>query len=256
METITSLNNNRIVMYSKLKDKKYRDEYKLFLLENYKLIVEAIKRGENIESIIILDEYKDKFPSVIKVASDKIIIVNKQIFSKLSDTVTSQGIIAIIKIKDQISLSSLSGKTLVLDRLQDAGNVGTLLRSAQGFGFENIVLIDSVDIYNTKVIRSSGGSIFSLNFIKTSEKELLFEIKKNNFAVFVADMNGENLYTIEEFPANLMLVIGNEGQGVSSHIEESATNNIMVPMSKNLESLNAAVSGSIIMSYISSKNLI
>jgi len=256
METITSLNNNRIVMYSKLKDKKYRDEYKLFLLENYKLIVEAIKRGEKIESIIILDEYQDKFPSVIKVASDKIIIVNKQIFSKLSDTVTSQGIIAIIKIKDQISLSSLSGKTLVLDRLQDAGNVGTLLRSAQGFGFENIVLIDSVDIYNTKVIRSSGGSIFSLNLIKTSEKELLFEIKKNNFAVFVADMNGENLYTIEEFPANLMLVIGNEGQGVSSHIEESATNNIMVPMSKNLESLNAAVSGSIIMSYISSKNLI
>ena len=193
METITSLNNNRIVMYSKLKDKKYRDEYNLFILENYKLIVEAIKRGEDIESIIILDENQDKFQSVIKVANEKIIIVNKQIFSKLSDTITSQGIIAIIKIKEQKSLSSLEGKTLVLDRLQDAGNVGTLLRSCLGFGFNNVVLIDSVDIYNPKVIRSSGGSMFSLNFTKTSEKELLFELKKQKNAVFAADMDGENL---------------------------------------------------------------
>ena len=254
METITSLNNNRIVMYSKLNDKKYRDEYGLFLLENYKLIIEAIKRNEEIECIIIDENKIDKFTSVVNKLNDKIIVVSSNIFSKVCDTKTSQGIIAVIKIKEQLSLSSVSGKTLVLDRLQDAGNVGTLMRSALGFGFKNIILIDCVDIYNPKVIRSCGGSIFSLNLIKITEKELLFNLKKNKFAVFTADMNGTNLYSINNFPIDMMLIIGNEGQGVSSALEEASNYNISIPMDKQLESLNAGVSGSIIMSYINSKN--
>ena len=118
---------------------------------------------------------------------------------------------------------------------------------SDGSGFE------SADPYSPKVIRSSGGSIFNLKIAETTEKEFLFHVKHTGFAVFSADMDGENLYGIKNFPENMFLIVGNEGQGVSSTIMESSTNSISIPMSKHLESLNAGVSGSIIMSYIASK---
>jgi len=253
MEKITSPNNNKIVMYSKLAQKKYRDEYGLFLLENYKLIVEAVRRGEQIEQLIINEEKQDKFEKIIQKLYEQTLIVSPSVFSKVSETVTSQGIVAVVKKREESSLASLRGNVLVLDRIQDAGNVGTLMRSAQGFGFENVVMIDSANEYNSKVIRSSGGSIFSLNIVHASEKEFLNHVRKTGISVFTADMNGTTLYEIESFPSDLMLVIGNEGQGVSAAIEEASTNNIMIPMEAGLESLNAGVSGSIIMSYIHSK---
>lgn len=251
MERITSVNNNKIVMFSKLTDKKYRDEYGLFLLENYKLTLEALKRGEDIECLIIDEDKQEKFEKIIDKFSNKIIITSNQVFSKISDTVTSQGIIAVCKIKEETNVSSMSGKVLVLDRIQDAGNMGTILRSAQGFGFKNVVMIDCVSVYNPKVIRSSGGSIFLLNFANVKTNELLFHIKRENFAVFSADMNGKNLYQITKIPENIMIVIGNEGQGISEQISEQSES-ISIPMEPSLESLNAAVSASIIMSYFSS----
>jgi len=253
MEKITSMNNNRIVMYSKLNTKKYRDEYNLFLLENYKLVKEAIQRNEEIEAVIINESNMEKLKNIIELLNEKIIIVPENVFSKISDTVSSQGIIAVIKKPDHMNISSCSGKILVLDRVQDAGNVGTLLRSASGFGFSTVILIESADPYSPKVIRSSGGSIFNLNIIETTEKELIREINKKNYALYTADMNGTNLYSINKFPENMMVVIGNEGQGVSSALEEASTDNIMIPMEQTLESLNAGVSGSIIMSYIHAK---
>lgn len=253
MEIITSLNNNKIVMYSKLNQKKFRDEMGMFLLENYKLIVEAVKRDEEIISVIIREGDMEKFPSIINKLEDKIIIVKDNVFSKISDTVSSQGIIAVVRKKEQTPINQMSGRVLVLDRIQDAGNMGTLMRSALGFGFKNLVLIDCVDIYNPKTIRSSGGSVFMLNYALTTEKELLFSLRNQKFAVFTADMEGENLYNIDNFDKDLMLIIGNEGQGVSGAISEASTSIISIPMKSELESLNASVSGSIIMSYISSK---
>lgn len=253
MEKITSSNNNRIVMYAKLNQKKYRDEYGLFLLENFKLIVECIKRGDEIVAVLIDETKLDKFPSIVKSFDEKILLMPSNVFSKISDTVTSQGIIAVMKKPEQTSVSSLGGRILVLDRIQDSGNVGTLMRSALGFGFDGVVLIESADTYSPKVIRSSGGSIFNLKMAETTEKEFLFHVKHTGFAVFSADMDGENLYGIKNFPENMFLIVGNEGQGVSNTIMESSTNSISIPMSKHLESLNAGVSGSIIMSYIASK---
>ncbi|MBQ9790098.1 MAG: RNA methyltransferase [Clostridia bacterium] len=253
MEKITSSNNNRVVMFSKLNQKKYRDEYGLFLLENYKLIAEVVKRGDEIEQLLIDESKQDKFEKIIQKLYEQTIILPSNIFAKISETVTSQGIIAVMKKRDETSIASLCGRILVLDRIQDAGNVGTLLRSAQGFGFQNVIMIDSADEYSSKVIRSSGGSIFHLNIAHTSEKELLNLIKRSDLAVFTADMNGSSLYETHDFPQNMMLIVGNEGQGVSTALEEASTNNIMIPMEEGLESLNAGVSGSIIMSYIHSK---
>ena len=155
-------------------------------------------------------------------------------------------------IKENMNIHSCSGKILVMDRIQDAGNVGTLMRSALGFGFNTVLLIDSADPYSPKVVRSCGGSIFNLQLCNTFEKELLGVIRKRNIPVFTADMNGTNLYDVHEFPEDMILVVGNEGRGVSSSIKEASTDNISIPMTDSLESLNAGVSGSIIMSYINS----
>lgn len=251
MEKITSTSNSKIMLYSKLNQKKYRDEYNMFLLENYKLIVEALERNEKIETIIIREDFEQKYKEIILKENNRVLIVPNNVFAKISDTVTSQGIIAVASKKEPVPLSKIKGKTLVLDRIQDAGNVGTLIRSALGFGFENVILLDSVDIYSPKVVRSSGGGIFSLNFIAIQEKELIFYINNSNFAIFIADMYGENLYKLKNTPNNLMLIVGNEGQGVSNNLKALATHTLSIPMSSNLESLNAGVSGSIIMSYIS-----
>ena len=255
MEIITSQNNSRVVLYSKLNDKKYREENQMFLLENYKLTLEAIDRHEDIVSILIREDMTKKYHDIVSSQNEKVMVLSKNVFSKISDTVTSQGIIAVLKIKAPKAVESIQGKTLVLDRIQDAGNMGTLMRSAIGFGFENVVLIDCVDPYNPKVVRSCGGSVFSLNLFKNTEKNVISHAKNNNFAVFVADMDGENLYSRQEFERNTMVIVGNEGQGVSQFLKANATNIVMIPMTENLESLNAGVSGSIIMSYINSKSV-
>lgn len=253
METITSSSNSKIVIYSKLNEKKYRDEYKMFLLENYKLTVEAIKRNEDIVAILIRDDMVEKYQDIIDKKRENVLVCSRNVFSKISDTVTSQGIITVAKIKKQNPIEEVKGKTLVLDRIQDAGNMGTLMRSAVGFGFENVILVNSVDPFNPKVVRSCGGSVFSLNILKNTEKEVILHAKSNNFAVFVADMDGKDLYEVNDFPANSMVIIGNEGQGVSTCFTENSTSKIMIPMTDKLESLNAGVSGAIIMSYIHSK---
>lgn len=250
MENITSTSNEKIKFYAKLNQKKFRDETGLFLLENFKLIQEAINRHEKIETIIIRTDAEKKYQNIIN-QFDNIILVSQPVFNKISDTVTSQGIIAVIKKPQEKTLNDIQGKTLVLDRIQDAGNVGTLMRSCLGFEFNNVVLIDCASPFSPKVIRSCGGSIFSLNLVETSESELISHIKSNNFAVFSADMQGENLYKIKNIPSNIMVIVGNEGQGVSDNLSKASTHIVSIPMSKKLESLNAGVSGSIIMSYLS-----
>ena len=130
METITSSSNSKIVIYSKLNEKKYRDEYKMFLLENYKLTVEAIKRNEDIVAILIRDDMVEKYQDIIDKKRENVLVCSRNVFSKISDTVTSQGIITVAKIKKQNPIEEVKGKTLVLDRIQDAGNMGTLMRSA------------------------------------------------------------------------------------------------------------------------------
>ena len=224
------------------------------MLENYKLIREAIERHEKIECIIVEESKFSKYSNILETIQNDVLIVPENVFSKVCDTVTSQGIIAVIHKNDNISVQSVNGRVLVLDRIQDAGNVGTLMRSSLGFGFDHVVLIDSADPYSPKVIRSCGGSVFKLKIAECSEKELINAIRKNNHTVFTADMNGTNMYDMKSFPNSMMLIIGNEGQGVSGALEEASTNNIMIPMKNDLESLNAGVSGSIIMSYIHSKN--
>ena len=246
---ITSVNNNKIKTIKKLiNDKRY------FFLDNPKLIEEAIKTNHSIKYLICEKIKEDKFEKMfdyMDISQYEILKVSNNVFKSLSNTVLSQGIIGVIE-KADITFKKPIGNYLVLDEVQDPGNVGTLIRSALGAGFEDIYLINSANITNDKVIRSSMGAIFHLRTFEVSREKFLCEFKTfANKNLIVADMEGENIYkTNIEQPCGV--VIGNEGNGISDELKKIASKKISIPMKNNLESLNAGVAGSVIMLYINS----
>ena len=226
---ITSLDNPKIKELSKLLTAKYRKKEKKFIVEGAHLVDEARKCGVLLEAYSL--EEKEGY-----------IQVTSQIMNKLSSTDTTVSEIGLCKI---IQKSELSDKILILDAVQDPGNMGTLMRTAKAFGFDTIVLgTGCVDIYNNKVIRSSQGAIFKLNFI--NEDLISFIPKLEGYTIFGTNVeNGVELDS-QEVTAKLAVILGNEGNGVSKEVQALASKNIYIPMN-NTESLNVSIAGAIIM---------
>lgn len=231
---------NEVVKYiNKLKKKKYRDEYNSFIIESKKLIDEAIKTNLEIEYMLHREDCKNIYPNSIS--------VDKTLFKDISSLISSDGYIAIVK-KKLIESFELGNNVLVLDHIQDPGNMGTLIRSAEAFGFNTIISINSVDYYNEKVLRATMGSIFRLNLLVKDYNFL--EENMKDYQLLVADMNGEN-YRDLNYNNKLALIISNEGNGLSEDIKKLSFTKLKIPMKGQIESLNAAISGSIIMAEIS-----
>jgi len=224
-----------------LKDKKFRKEHSLFMVEGEKFCKDLL--GTNIEIVYTITTNKElkDFPNV-EVVSDRML-------SSLATTKTNQNIVCICKVKDY-GFNSV-GNSLILDNLQDPGNVGTLIRSALAFGFKDIYLIDGVDPYNEKVIRSSAGTILQVRLHQCSYEELEKNKSKVAKNFMVADMKGESINKIRLPKSRIAVIIGNEGQGVSQLMQDMANITVSIPMSSEVESLNAGVAGSIIMQKIS-----
>ena len=224
-----------------LKDKKFRKEHSLFMVEGEKFCKDLLNTDIEIVYTITSDKTLKGFPN-IEVVSDKML-------SSLATTKTNQNIVCICKVKDY-GLESV-GNSLILDNLQDPGNVGTLIRSALAFGFTDIYLIGGVDPFNEKVIRSSAGTILKVKLHECDYTELdKFKAKiAENFVV--ADMKGEPINQICLPKNRIAVIIGNEGQGVSVEMRNMANTTISIPMSDEVESLNAGVAGSIIMQKLS-----
>ena len=240
MKEITSVNNNYIKDLIKLKQKKYRDINKLFIVEGYNIIKEA---KDYLNTILISDkkkisEIKDNYKNI------DIILVTDEIINKLSSTQTPQGIIGICKYKE---VSNIKGNVVMLDGLQDPGNIGTLIRSAMAFGFNDIYFIDCPDIYSEKVVRSSMGGVFKIN-AHTITREELINRKKEICDILVSTiLNGEDLTKICLPKLRVGVIIGNEGNGVSEQLILASDKAVTLPMSGEVESLNAGVAGSILM---------
>lgn len=166
-------------------------------------------------------------------------LVTQDIVDKLSDVESNQGMIGVCHMPEH---HSISHKILMLDRVQDPGNIGTLMRSAVAFGFETVVFDESVDIYNPKVIRSSQGAIFKINYIDDSI--ISFIKNHDDFYYYATDLNGQS--RIENTPKKIGLILGNEGSGVRKEIIDLANEKIKIKM-QNTESLNVGVAGSILM---------
>lgn len=233
---ITSRNNKFI---QELKEKTKSKSF--IVLDTPKLVEDALGKGKEIETILILPKFQNLYPNAI--------IVNQSIIDLFSSVETNAGIIAFVKnIKPEIQIPK--NRFLVLDNVQDPGNVGTLIRSALGADFLDVYLVDCASVSNQKLIRSSMGSIFAVNTYELSLEEFINFSKQNNLNLIRADMEGENIYNIKHYDANVGIVMGNEGKGVRPEIEKLCSKTIKIPMLNNLESINVAVSGSIIMYQI------
>ena len=220
-----------------LKDKKFKKENGLFIVEGNKFCRDLLNSDIEIIYTITNDKNLTGFPN-IEVVSDKML-------SSLATTKTNQEIICVCKVKEY-DVTSV-GNSLILDNLQDPGNVGTLVRSALAFGFDDIYLVGGADPYSEKVIRSSAGTILNAR-LHICDFET---IKKNKDKIadllIVADMDGENIDKIHLPKSRLAVIIGNEGQGVSDEFVALSNTKISIPMTSKVESLNAGVAGSIIM---------
>ena len=241
MEVITSLQNNKIKELSKLNIKKYRDESKFFLVEGEHLVEEAYKKNQLQEVLITLD-YKCNYDV-------NITYISEDVMKKLSMMKTPSKIIGVCK---KFIPLNYGNRLILLDNLQDPGNLGTIIRSAASFNFDTVVLSETtVDLYNDKVIRSSEGMIFNIDIMKRNLIDLINELKENNYVIYGTDVNGGTILNETPFESKMAIVIGSEGSGVSEEIKRLLDSNIYIPMNKKCESLNASVAASIIMYEVS-----
>lgn len=240
---ITSLNNPTIKEISKLKNKKYRDLTNTYLVEGDHLVEEAYKNNI-LTKIILLED------TICNYDIEKI-YVTKEVMKKLTELDTPNKIIGIVKKNTPLPIGN---KILILDNIQDPGNLGTIIRSSVAFDIDTIVLSpNTVDIYNPKVIRSTQGMIFYTNIITLELKEFINEIKTKNYTIFGTNVrNGKNIKEIT-LPEKFALVLGNEGQGVSKEIESLCDDNIYIKMSLKCESLNVSVATSILLYEVYNK---
>lgn len=230
---IESLSNTKIKYAVKLKQKKYRNQTNQFLVEGEHLLEEAIKSG--MFDYLFTTE-------VSKLDNDSSYLVSESVFTKLSDLNSKRGVIAVC---NRPKVQDISDKILILDGIQDPGNMGTLIRSAAAFGFKTIISEDSVDYFNEKVIRSSQGAVFYTNLL---EKNLLSFIKENQAITYFGTnvLKGKSLKMINFSSKTIAIILGNEGSGVRKEIQELVSENIKIPMLET-ESLNVGIAGGILM---------
>ncbi|MEZ0536172.1 TrmH family RNA methyltransferase [Caldicellulosiruptoraceae bacterium PP1] len=264
MEIIKSKDNILIKEIKKLEIKKYRDQKRSFIAEGEKLLFEALMHKKDFISHVLFSESAVENYSEIynRLLSDKdkkfeVILISDNISDYISDTISSQGIFTIINYIDvDIELLKKSNNIVILNNLQDPGNLGTILRTCSAFGFSNILSTKgSVDIYNSKVIRSSMGSIFHLSIVRSIDSERAIDfLKSNNIKIVVTKPQGGLSLDSINLKDSFALIIGNESNGIDENFEKSADLILTIKMKGNTESLNASVATSIVL-YELSKNI-
>ncbi len=231
-----SVNNPRIKELSKLKLKKYRDKQNLFLVEGKHLTEEAYKNGY-LKELLLLENLNFKLDI-------KTNYVTENVLKHLSNVPAPSGIIGICQKKENNIIGS---KLLILDSIQDPGNMGTIIRTSAAFDIDTIIINDKcTDIYSDKVIRSSQGMIFCTNIIKTNIQTFLKTIK-GKIPIYGTKVDGgKDLKTLEK-TSDFAIIMGNEGSGVDKNILDMCDEYLYIPMNKKCESLNVGVATSIIL---------
>lgn len=253
MQIITSKENETIKQIKKLKDKKYRDMTGQFLIEGLKMVKEAIQEGAVLDKIIICEEciqdgtFTQNF--LYEIAKYDCIYVTKKVMESITDVVTPQGILAVVYKKGkEEEIDYKQDILLVLDGIQDPGNLGTILRTADSMNLKQIILSEkTADPYNPKVVRSTMGAIFRVAIIQSqSLMDTLKNIKRHKFKVMATSLQTDNsIYDVDY--RKKAIVIGNEANGVSKEVFDLADEKVKIPMLGKTESLNASVATGIIL---------
>lgn len=260
MQIITSKDNEIIKNIRKLKEKKYRDLNNEYIVEGIKMIREAISEKAVIKLIVVCEENVNNGAIdkklLYEIAKYECIYVNKKIFSLISDVQNPQGILAVIeKNNSEENIDYKQDVIVVLDGIQDPGNLGTILRTIDSVGLNQVIVSkETADAYNPKVVRSTMGAIFRVNIIESDNLlDTLKNMKKHKYKVMATSLETQNsIYDVDY--NKKVIVIGNEANGVSQDILNYADEKIKIPMLGKTESLNASVATAVILyEYVRNK---
>lgn len=253
MQVITSKENRIFRDLARLTQKKYRDREGRFLAEGPSIVGEAVSQ-DGIETEAVFAREGSGYESF----TDDTVVLSGQLFDRVSDTKTSQGIIAVVRKPDRggfaevLGQAAVSGGIVVLDRLQDPGNIGTIIRTAEGAGIGAAVFIKGTcDPFSPKVVRACAGSILRVPLLfSDSAEDFLKAADEAGLSIAVTDVDrGTPYYEAGLFGKNgrLALIIGNEGNGVSRTFTDAADILVNIPMKGKLESLNASIAAALLM---------
>lgn len=251
LELLQSKDNNIIKEAKKLKEKRFRALSSQFLIEGFRFVEEALKSSFKVSQIFVNENNLNKWQSFnldkILQNSTKIYIVKEAVFKQLSETENPQGVIAVVD-KIKVPITMKDGIYVLADRIQDPGNLGTIIRSAHASGAAGIIVTKgTVDVYNEKVLRSTMGSIFNVPVIEDENLNFTKALKLSNFKLIVSSLeNSTDFYNVN-LNQNLILAVGNEGSGISKEIYSLSDIKVKIPMPGNAESLNAAVAASVML---------
>ena len=253
MQIISSKDNELVKHIKKLSDKKYRDEKNEYIIEGIKLIEEAVQENAQIKKIIICENttntYEIPTNIMLEIAKYECVYVTEKVFKTITQVANPQGIMAVIEknARDK-QIDFTQDIIMVLDDVQDPGNVGTILRTIDSIGLNQVIVSkETADVFNSKVVRSTMGAIFRINIIETDNlKETIKEIKKHHFKLMVTSLQTNNSIYDVKFKKKI-IVIGNEANGVSKEIQEMADEKVKIPMLGKTESLNASVAAGVVM---------
>lgn len=242
---ITSTQNKHVKEWKKLHRRKYREKTGSFLIEGEHLIEEAYKTDQHFEALI-LEETKEN-PGWLE--DSFVYRVSKEVFQEIAQTETPQGILAVLRRKKMQAKTNHS--VLLIDCVQDPGNLGTLIRTADAAGFSKVVLgKGTVDLYNDKVIRATQGSLFHLPIEQKDLEKEIPALQKEGFSIWATTLQRAKNY-IDIIPSEkTAIILGNEGRGVNPAFIEKADELVKIPIFGKAESLNVGVAGGILMYYI------
>lgn len=242
---ISSKQNSLIKEIRSLSDKKFRDSLNLYVAHGVKLVNEAVELNMPIKVIV----GTEKGLSLINCKDFKTECVTEEVFSSISDDKSPQGVLCVIE-KPSNEICQPNGSAILLDGVSDPANVGAIIRTAAASGYKNVYLtLDCADAFSSKSTRCSMSGVFRVNIARASVEEILSKI---NLPLIVADMSGENLFEFKP-KGDYLLVIGNEGHGVSAYLKEKANFTVSIPMANGVESLNAGVSAGLLMYALKGK---
>ena len=250
---IESEDNNKLKLVRKLQIRKHRDAEAKFIIEGINLVEEAISKNADIDYIIISDDF-DYDPTRLKLSDlSEVYEVRREIFERLADAENGSGVLAVVskpKFSDEdLDRLANDANVLVLDRVQDPGNIGTMIRTAVAAGYSMVVCNKgTVDVWSPKVLRATAGMIFDIPVIYLEgTDELVRLLRRLDKRICVTVLEDAYAYYERDLSKGIALVIGNEGNGISDELIEMADERLTIPMKGNIESLNAAVSAAILM---------
>ena len=253
MQVISSKDNELIKHIKKLKDKKYRDESNEYIIEGVKLIEEAVKENAKIKKIIVCEDttktYEIPTNIMLEIAKYECIYVTEKIFASITQVTNPQGIMAIIeKNTENQEIDFTQDIIVALDDVQDPGNLGTILRTVDSIGLNQIIVSKgTADSFNPKVVRSTMGAIFRVKIIEVENlAQAIKEMRKHHFKLMVTSLQTDNSIYDIDFNKKI-IVVGNEANGVSKEIQDMADEKAKIPMLGRTESLNASVAAGIVM---------